>query len=83
MSYICNDCNYTFDEPKIYEDGHGFLTPPFEILEICPKCGGSYSEIYKCDICGSDIIDEFLYLDDENGIPKHRVCRTCFRRGSD
>lgn len=56
MTYICNDCLATFDEPACYEEGfeHEFgvsrwtqwgcpecESPDFSEARACPKCSGN------------------------------------------
>ena len=36
--YICKECNYVFDEPKIYIERHNLVEPPYEEIRVCPKC---------------------------------------------
>lgn len=60
--YICLECGYIFDSPKIYSEKHGLDTPPFEQIEGCPKCGGDFTEAIKCAICGEYIVDRYYHL---------------------
>lgn len=38
MTYKCNDCGATFDEPAEIYETHGFDHPPYEKWAVCPRC---------------------------------------------
>lgn len=56
--YYCPDCGYEFEEPeKIYET-HGFNTPPYEKLTVCPMCKATsfYEKVNThCRCCGAKL----------------------------
>lgn len=37
--YKCDYCGIVFDEPAHIEERHGFSTPPYEKIAVCPVCG--------------------------------------------
>ena len=41
MSYKCNSCGATFDQPKEVVETHGFDRPPYERWLVCPYCEDS------------------------------------------
>ncbi len=36
--FICRNCNKRFSVAKIYEEKHGLDSPPYERIQICPRC---------------------------------------------
>lgn len=36
--YKCRECGCEFDEPRTYEERHGFTHGPFERFTVCPHC---------------------------------------------
>lgn len=38
--FFCNECQKTFDIPTFFEEKHGFDSPPYERIAVCPKCKG-------------------------------------------
>lgn len=40
MMYKCIECGAIFTLPKLDYDTHGFISPPYEEISICPICGG-------------------------------------------
>ena len=54
--YYCKNCNTTFETPqKIYEQ-HGFSSPPYEALYVCPFCSSTDFYIMQknhCRLCGA------------------------------
>lgn len=57
--YKCDDCGAVFLEPNHYFEHHGFETPPYEELWVCPFCGGAYREAVQCDVC-----DKVIFADE-------------------
>ena len=59
--FYCKECGFEFNKPKRILEGHGFTSPPFEEIFVCPNC---YSEgfvrrkITHCRCCGARIIDK-------------------------
>lgn len=64
----CNSCGLIFSDEEIYtyEEKHGFDYPPYEQLEVCPRCGDGFEELNDCKICGA-------YCDDVD----ERYCDSC------
>lgn len=58
--FICLECGNIFIEPKLYIETHGLDSPPYENFYGCPKCGGSFNDVPRCDICGQYIEDEYI-----------------------
>ena len=49
--YRCNHCGSKFDEFDIVNERHGFVTPPYEKIAVCPHCGiDNYEEIDEEDL---------------------------------
>lgn len=71
--FICLECGTIFEEPKIFTETHGLDSPPYEKFYGCPRCGCSYAETYKCDICGKYIEDEYI-ITDKGDI----ICDSCY-----
>lgn len=46
--FKCDDCGLLFDEPRYIREPHG------EYLSHCPACGGSFSNVYECEVCGAE-----------------------------
>lgn len=72
--FICLDCGIVFEEPKAYIERHGLDSPPYEVINGCPVCGGSYVETMCCNECGSWITDEYIELKDSSVI-----CDKCYK----
>lgn len=62
--YICDDCGAVFDEPFGQRQPHG------EVYEVCPACGGSFSEAKHCPVCG-----EYHHPAEQ----RFEVCDTCMK----
>lgn len=73
MTYVCLECNETFDEPAHWEERHGFDYGPFEHFTGCPYCGEPYTKAYRCGECGEIIIGQ--YAKTTSG---HRFCENCY-----
>ena len=48
--YKCDDCGLIFNEPKAFYEHHG--EGMNEMFIACPECGGAFSNVEKCVICG-------------------------------
>lgn len=73
--YVCVECGYIFNSYKINNNPcvcFGF--PCSEKTKGCPKCGGSFTEAIKCNICREYIDGDYVELD--NG---SCVCDSCYR----
>ena len=44
--YKCRHCGEVFDEPRVYQEFHGFNDHP-ETWSCCPYCGGDYEELLE------------------------------------
>lgn len=56
--YICNNCGCEFEieEAKVLYETHGFDSPPFEKITVCPNCeSDDFDEALYCDCCGEPI----------------------------
>lgn len=55
--YKCVECDHIFEEgeqAEWYEDrGEFWGTPCSERVSGCPKCRGSYEEVFECKRCGA------------------------------
>ena len=58
--FYCKSCGYEFDRPqKIYES-HGFASPPYEEICICPNCKSAdirEKNITHCRCCGAKLMN--------------------------
>lgn len=59
--YKCNSCGQLFEEPKSNTETHGFTDGMCEHLNVCPCCGGDYSEAEKCKKCGEWHFEDELF----------------------
>jgi NAD-dependent SIR2 family protein deacetylase len=63
--FICTECGITFDEPKTITEKHGLETPPYEEIDVCPECGGSFKpneediQAIIAEIASNDIFAQF------------------------
>ncbi len=66
MTYKCNECGYTFEEPKrcYGERLEYFGIPCRESWYGCPSCEGAYSETVKCDCCDEYVIGKYIKTKD-------------------
>ena len=56
--YYCPECGCEFKIAKKIFEKHGFTSPPFEGIAVCPDCGGT--DFYQkssthCRCCGSKL----------------------------
>ena len=64
MSYKCLECGHIFEEGE--EDhwqesrGEYWGIPWFEDMVGCPLCRGDYEKTVKCEVCGSDHLEDEL-----------------------
>ena len=59
--FYCEKCGYEFYKPKKIYEGHGFKTPPYEEISVCPNCNSesiAQKKITHCRCCGARITDE-------------------------
>ena len=63
MMFKCCDCGHLFEdgERAVWEERHGFDTPPYEQWSGCPICKGGYEEVHQCKECGDWHTDDELY----------------------
>lgn len=54
MMYRCENCGHLFEEGEqaVWEERHGFDTPPYEKWSGCPICKCDYEEVHQCKECG-------------------------------
>jgi len=71
--YVCVECGCQFDQPKRCVEKHGLDTPPYEIYDCCPECGGTYIDVIYCDSCGDPIVGDYIVL--KSG---EQYCDNCF-----
>lgn len=69
MSYICDCCNRTFEEPTTHNEYRETLSPGFYVYEEilgCPFCGGGFEEVpaTRCAECGEKVEDDFPICED-------------------
>ncbi len=55
--YYCEDCGAEFSLPKTFYESHGFTSPPYESVTVCPFCNSSsFKEIVShCRCCGAKL----------------------------
>ena len=63
MMFKCCDCGHLFEdgEQAVWEERHGFYTPPYEQWSGCPICEGGYEEVHQCKECGEWHTEDELY----------------------
>ena len=63
MMYRCENCGNLFEEGEqaVWEETHGFDSPPYEKFSGCPVCKGDYEEVHQCKECGDWHSDDELY----------------------
>jgi hypothetical protein len=54
MMFKCCECGHLFEdgEQAVWEERHGFTSPPYEKWDGCPICRGGYEEVHQCKECG-------------------------------
>ena len=64
MTYICDNCAHIFEdgEQRIVTETHGFSDDLAERFEVCPVCGGTYSEAKRCNGCNEWHSEGVLYF---------------------
>lgn len=70
--YICLNCDNVFEQSKHYIETHALDSPPYEEWGGCPKCGGAYSETWKCDICDRYICGDYVQ------VYRLKICEKCY-----
>jgi hypothetical protein len=71
--FACCECGSTFEEPKIWEETHGFDYGPYEKWSGCPYCGSDYAKAHQCDCCGKYITDTYIKVEHQ------RYCQDCYQ----
>lgn len=65
MAFKCLECGHIFDygEELRWEECVGTYgeSPAFEKHSGCPLCKGEYEETKRCEICGSEHLDDELF----------------------
>ncbi len=59
--FYCKICGYNFEQPSAVYENHGFLSPPYEKLYVCPNCKSDcISERFfsHCRCCGARLTTE-------------------------
>ena len=55
--YKCDDCGHLFEDggEKIMHENMGEChgAPAWEVYAVCPMCGGTFSIVEPCKVCGS------------------------------
>ena len=61
--YLCNECKNEFTTPEKTAETHGFKSPPYESLSLCPICKSTDIEeiAYYCKCCGARLKDNTEY----------------------
>lgn len=70
--YVCLDCEILFKTPTVYTEKHGLDSPPYEMRNGCPSCGGSYVKAMFCDGCEVPIVGDYAHIN--NGL---NYCENC------
>lgn len=83
--FQCHECDSLFDEPNFIEEKHGFHTPPYERIAVCPYCKGYFEQMYQCEICGEWFTDEELTMGvcDECIYQHDTDYELCYRLGNE
>ena len=74
MSYVCLDCGHAFNVPREYREKHGLEGPPYEWIQCCPLCGGSFEPSVECDLCGRDVAESEV-----KELLGAYLCEECFK----
>ena len=73
-SYVCLNCEQTFDDPMVHIEMHGFTYGPGEKLYLCPFCGSEdFIDAIYCDICDNPIVND--YIKTSRG---ELICENCY-----
>jgi hypothetical protein len=61
--YKCENCGHLFEEGEqaVWEETHGFTSPPYEKWDGCPLCKGGYEEVHQCQECEKWHTEDELY----------------------
>ena len=80
--YICNDCGYIFENPKICRDYYDFWGRRESIEgSECPRCdSGDFGEAARCTSCGKYVPESDLYFSCDG---KTLVCEDCLKEGEE
>ena len=73
MMYRCENCGHFFEEGEqaVWEERHGFTSPPYEKWDGCPLCRGGYEEVHQCQECEEWHTEDEIYGD--------KWCEKCLR----
>lgn len=58
--FFCRDCSRYFHNPKYYYERHGFDTPPYERVAVCPECGSDDFIEFDCHIEKTEVAQKLL-----------------------
>lgn len=58
--FFCKCCNKYFYNPKFYYERHGFDTPPYERVAVCPECGSDDYIEFECSIEKIEVAQKLL-----------------------
>ena len=80
--YICNDCGYIFENPKVCRDYYDFWGRRESIEgSECPCCdSGDFGEAARCASCGKYVPESDLYFSCDG---KTLVCEDCLKEGGE
>lgn len=70
--FKCLDCRFEFNEPTIITETHGLNSPPYEEHSVCPNCGGDFTDLIECDLCGRGFTTEDEVFDG--------ICADCIKK---
>ena len=65
MAYKCTNCGHIFEEGEqaCWSESRGEFwgSPCSEEMSGCPLCKGDYEETVKCEVCGSEHLEDELF----------------------
>ena len=65
MAYRCLECGHIFEEGEqarwSESRGEFWGSPCSEEMSGCPLCKGDYEETVKCEVCGSEHLEDELF----------------------
>ena len=75
--FICLECGHIFDDEEVLvwqEDrGEYWGYQCSERVSGCPRCGGDYTNTYRCSCCDEWIVGKYIKLEDGE-----RICENCY-----
>lgn len=79
----CNECGQIIRDLEAAEhyERHGLPEPPYEVVFICPYCGGDLSPVKKCIICGEYVTEEESIGDICNSCCNKHIENFSFKNG--